>query len=1079
MALSRGSLERDTLERVWRLGGTVPETIHECVHNLVARTVASQPGAPSICAWDGELTYGELDNLASKLAYQLVTLGISPSDIVPLLFEKSMWTIVAVLGVVKASAGFVILDRLLPKERLQAIVQQVRPKLILCSHLNQDLASSFTQLLVIIGPGLADEGPILPRDHLAPHPSSIVYVVFTSGSTGTPKGCVISHANLSSALYHQIQSLSFQPTSRVFDFASYSFDVAIHNVFATLVSGGCVCVPSEAERKDELEKTICRMKASLVNLTPTVARLINLEGIPTLKTLVLLGETFTEHDSKRWWGKTHLINSYGPTECTSISTINDTASNPSELRSIGVGKGVATWVVDSQDHNILLPWGQTGELLLEGPIVGLGYLHDAEQTQAAFIQDPAWLVQGAFGVPGRRSRLYKTGDLVRYDDDGNIIFIGRKDTQVKIRGNRVELEEVEYRVQECIPEALQVVAEVIVLAGSQDRPVLAAFLKIPEASPDDGEPTAKLLNMNGVVQAKLAKHLPAYMIPTVYFAVAKLPLTLTGKTNRKLLRGIGASFSVEQVAAVETQKKPPRTEEERMLQSLWARILRIASHSIGANDDFFRLGGDSIAAMKLVGEARRVGIQLVVADIFRNPVLTELANVTKRKLAHEETSVVMLDPSLGKKFLSEINSSVVGIRAEDVAEILPLTNIQESFVLDGLSENRQFVDYYHLDLGPRLELTKLRESCRQVVKGISILRASFLPFQGKHWMVILKHLNTQFHVTDVNCDLQDAMVDIFLHDVATFERNQPIIRFFLLRNQWGSRLVVRLSHAQYDGISIPIIFKRLMGAYRGENVSESTTFSQYLAHVSRQRPTSIAYWQRLLKGSKYTDIGAHFFPRTISDPVPVPFRLEKELRSPPLPACITKGSFMCAAWAVCLARTMQEDNIICGQLVNGRNSAIFSADEIIGPCINIVPVRVQLTSHRDMLELVRSVQEKFISLGEADSLGFRDIVENCTDWPKGSKIFVCAVHQNIEEEQAFETEGFTSCIRRFENPHRLPICLYMFSFPRGDKMNVQIFTHSHMIDRETAQELLNSFCSCVEKMAAGLNLPLAELLDSI
>ena len=425
MATSQICHELDGLRSVWKLGATLPEAVHESIGSLVARTVAKQPGAPAVCAWDGELTYGKLDELASKLACQLVNLGIGSGDIVPLCFEKTMWTVVSVFGVVKAGAGFVILDRLLPEKRLQVIVQQTQSNLILTSLLNCELTSRLSQTTVLVGPALAkDDRPILSKSYPTPHPSSIVYVVFTSGSTGVPKGCVISHENLCSALHYQIHILGFKPTSRVFDFASYSFDVAIHNIFAALVIGGCVCIPNDTHRMDNLENSMAQMQATIVNLTPTVARLLNLEAIPTLETLILLGEMVTEYDSKARWGRIQLINAYGPTECTSLSTINYTASNPAMLESIGVGKGAVTWIVDPKNHNILLEWGDIGELLIEGPIVGLGYLHDPENTVAAFIEDPQWLVQGAFGIPGRRGRLYKTGDLVRYGKDGNIMIFG-------------------------------------------------------------------------------------------------------------------------------------------------------------------------------------------------------------------------------------------------------------------------------------------------------------------------------------------------------------------------------------------------------------------------------------------------------------------------------------------------------------------------------------------------------------------------------------------------------------------------------------------------------------------------------
>lgn len=218
-----------------------------------------------------------------------------------------------------------------------------------------------------------------------------------------------------------------------------------------------------------------------------MARLLKPEAIPTVETLILLGEMVTAYNSKVWWGRARLINAYGPTDCTSISTINCTISTPAKVESIGIGKGVVTWIVDPAVHYILLERGQIGELLIEGPIVGLGYLHGPGKTTAAFFEDPQWLVQGTSGIPGTRGRLYKTGDLVRYGKDGNIMILGRKDTQVKIRDGRVELGEVERRVRDCMPEATQSVAKAVCDASRIENRLFSSSIPAePRFSIDKG-----------------------------------------------------------------------------------------------------------------------------------------------------------------------------------------------------------------------------------------------------------------------------------------------------------------------------------------------------------------------------------------------------------------------------------------------------------------------------------------------------------------------------------------------------------------------------------------------------------------
>ncbi|EFQ92914.1 hypothetical protein PTT_09891 [Pyrenophora teres f. teres 0-1] len=312
-------------------------------------------------------------------------------------------------------------------------------------------------------------------------------------------------------------------------------------------------------------------------------------------------------------------------------------------------------MVDPENHERLAPLGSMGELLVEGPILARGYLNDVNKTEAAFINDPAWLLEGYRGHVGRRGRLYKTGDLVRYDVDGNLVYLGRKDSQVKVRGQRVELGEIEHHVRECLPEARQLAVEVILPSGQKNHAMLAVFVQLGkgthnahlEEKAGGDNITAQVVFLTGT-EEELAKRLPKHMVPTVFFALLHFPMTTSGKTDRKRLREIGASFTAQQLAETQTSsqgpKRQPSTEAEQTMQQLWARVLGIDADIIGLDDSFFRLGGDSIAAMKLVGSARRTGLPLSVADIFRYPKLAEItSSVTCEDVSPSTASIQHLD----------------------------------------------------------------------------------------------------------------------------------------------------------------------------------------------------------------------------------------------------------------------------------------------------------------------------------------------------------------------------------------------------------------------------------------------------
>jgi acyl-CoA synthetase (AMP-forming)/AMP-acid ligase II len=256
--------------------------------------------------------------------------------------------------------------------------------------------------------------------------------------------------------------------------------------------------------------------------------------------------------------------------------INTHGSRPEEVTSIGKGVGLVTWVVDPENHNCLLPPGYISELLLEGPLVGSGYLNDPDKTAAAFVEDPTWLLRGVPGRSARHGRLYKTGDLVRYSTDRSLIYVGRKDTQVKICGQRVELGEVEYQVQEVLPEARHVVTEVIMPQGRNSSPTLAAFLAINDNSIENNKPepndTVSILPITAHIKERLTNRLPNYMILIVLFSMKELPMTRTGKTDRRQLHEIGASFSVQQLAEIRTAgqvtKRQPTCNTEKRIQRI-------------------------------------------------------------------------------------------------------------------------------------------------------------------------------------------------------------------------------------------------------------------------------------------------------------------------------------------------------------------------------------------------------------------------------------------------------------------------------------------------------------------------------
>lgn len=638
-----GAVTPTDLAQMWEQNQKAPVPAERCIHEIIQDQVRVQPGSPAVSAWDGDLTYLELDQLSTNMASHLLDLGVGAGVFVPLCFEKSLWATVAMLAMVKTGGSFVLLDPSLPKQRLQAIVEQVDARIILCSPKNQNLSAELCGEVIVTSDEFLEEIRQRRVSDELPSPAldSIIYVVFTSGTTGTPKGAIIHHRSSASAVLHQVKGFGYTRDTRLYDFSTYSFDGCILNAFTVLAAGGCLCVPTDDDRKTNLAKSLESLKANAIFLTPSVAELLSPEELPHMRSMILGGEAIRVKDIQPWWDSAtaNVFTIYGPSECTPVSMINPQPTTPEAALRLGWGAGQVTWIVNPNDHNSLAPFGSVGELLLEGPLVGQGYLNEPEKTAAAFIKSPDWLTQGLPGLyAGRSGRLYKTGDLAKFNDDGSISYMGRKDDQVKVRGQRVELGEVEHQAQLCFPEATQLAAEVFVPQSAEDevKSILVLFVQLPEDYPISGvlatstPVTVKILQPPAEVVDRLSESLPSYMIPTAFLSLQHLPMGTTGKMDRKRLRLIAGSISANELAQIRTAgagpKREAKTNAEKRMQGIWAKVLGVDAHQIGMDDSFFQLGGDSISAMKLTGEVRKEGLTLTVADIFCHPRLQQVVS---------------------------------------------------------------------------------------------------------------------------------------------------------------------------------------------------------------------------------------------------------------------------------------------------------------------------------------------------------------------------------------------------------------------------------------------------------------------
>ena len=1001
----------EDLSKIWSWNAHLPETIDNCVHNIIHCKANEQPDAPAIDAWDGKMTYQELDTKSTFLAAHIVEqFGHCTDQVVPLFFSKSVWVPVAALAVMKAGGACLLLDTAQPNERLQAILAQMTPGLMICSVAERNRAVTVGgNKHLVLGENQMNEIcstldvskielPIVPS-------SGLLYVTYTSGSTGTPKGVRISHANFASALHHQRGRIGYDGGSRVYDFASYSFDIAWSNIIHTLAYGGCICIPSIQERDNDLVGSMQRLQANAANMTDSVLALLQPSSLPLMKVLISAGEASKVTTIKEWSSAVSFYQIYGPAECTPLSTGQLTPSD-STLATMGTGLGFNTWVVDASTQK-LVPLGVVGELWLEGPAVGLGYVNNENKEAEAFVVDPLWLVAGSASIPGRRGRCYRTGDLVRYREDGTLEHMGRKDSQVKIRGQRVELGEIEHQISRGLA-ALgedfnpQVAADVVTPKGSTE-PTLVAFLTAGSRIEDKAW-EAGLVKLGENLNTWLANVLPAYMIPSGYLALADWPATSTGKLDRMRLRELGTKQPLPDLQTSEDQHTAPTPAEETMtaaetrLRALWAMVLKVDMSTIRSKDNFLRIGGDSIKAVRLVSAARKQSLVLSVAKILKHPRLSDMAlNMTEGKeLAyHEPKPFSLLDSEIATQDVLDEIAPFLDFPTDQVRDIAPTTYTQALCVDAATYSPPQGCFVFHIDIPEHIPLDSIIGFAQMLWNRVDILRTVFAKSTSGDLLQIIPGdipVPLETHKVGQESTLEDASAEIFEASLQPALRMGAVYVKFMLVHGIGKarRFGFRVSHGHFDGVSLIPILSCLAATLQGREWPSIPKFVGYIGYVRKQDAKTMDHWKKALKGSK---------PMAL-EPTGEKSRIithTKIIESPPSIPDFTSANIFLAACAEALSRLHDTPDVNASLTVSGRTMLPGGLDNVIGPCLNQIPLRVSLPVNRTFEETLTAVKQAQLDTLPAEVATSQSIYKTCAeDWPEHQrKMFYNVQFHNV------------------------------------------------------------------------------------
>jgi len=947
---------------------------HLCIHQLFEAQVENTPDSIAVVFKEEQLTYQELNYQANKIAHYLQSLGVKPEVLVGICVERSLEMIVGMLGILKAGGAYVPLDPTYPKERLSFMLSDSQVQVVLTQEkFVEGLTASGAKLVCLDTDweSFQRESNENPSSGVAP--DNLAYVIYTSGSTGIPKGVLIQHQGVCNLVQAQIKLFDVHQNSRVLQFASFSFDASVWEIFMALCSGASLYIGTQDSLRPgtDLMQFLREQSITQVTLPPTALAALPIAELPNLQTLIVAGEACNLKLIAEWSKGRRFFNAYGPTESTVCATVAEYISGDTQLT---IGRAIAnTQVYILDNHQQPVPIGTPGELYIGGDGLARGYLNRPELTKDKFISNPFEKAEG--------SRLYKTGDLARFLPDGNIEFLGRVDHQVKIRGFRIELGEIEAflsqhsDVQQAVVIAREDIpgdtcAEGLVPSGAEvsRSKRLVAYIVLNQ----------KVDAIATTLKRFLQDKLPNYMVPAVFVILDSLPLTPNGKVDRQNLPACDRSRP-----DLEETFIAPRNSTEATLFGIWAELLGL--EQIGINDNFFNLGGHSLIAAQILSRIRdSFQVELFFHHIFASPTIAGLAGLIEQ---HSHLKQQLQRPAMQPISRSGyLSASFAQERVYFIQEVAPESTAYQAQVT--------------LQFTGKLDVAALEQCLGEIVRRHEIFRTTFPAVDGRLFQVI--HPAEAISLTTIDLQTfpeseQEATIQrLFDAEVQKpFYLNQlPLVRWLLLKLSDQDHLLIHIEHHMvHDGWSFNNVFLnefvQLYQAFCLGNPSPlpelTFQFGDY-AHwqrewvKSQEAEAQLAYWQQQLSGSPPLLQLPYDRPRPAEQTyngaqvrVELPICLCESLRVLSRQEGITLFMTTLAAFLVIVRRYTEQDDLCVGTAVANRR--MRETEKLIGMIVNNLVLRTDLSGNPTFRELLGRVCQVSLEAFANEDLPFDKVVE--------------------------------------------------------------------------------------------------------
>ncbi|MFD7505022.1 amino acid adenylation domain-containing protein, partial [Streptomyces sp. NPDC059850] len=921
---------------------------------------AEAPGAVALIHGTGSTTAGELNAAANQLARLLRARGAAPESLVGLYLPRSPEQVTAVLAVLKAGAAYLPLDPAYPAERTAYVLNDAKPSLVITTARFADaLPPGPAHLVVLDDPGVRSElaassatdpaGPERP----AVTPESAAYVIHTSGSTGHPKGVVGLHGGALNRVHWFAAAHPLPPGRPVLGKTSLSFIDGTTELFGALLHGAPLVLAADTalSAAEDIIELVDRHGIGRVSLVPSLlSALLDSDQAHRLRACgvwVSSGEALPAELAARVADVlpgSRLLNLYGSSEATGDSLAAVCADGD-----VSLGTPVHnTTALVLDDRLAPVRPGQVGELYLAGAGLARGYLGRPDLTSERF-------VAAADGT-----RMYRTGDRVRLRPDGHLGYVGRADAQVKLRGNRVELAEVEAALR----GAPGVAEAAAVVHGADGDGRLVGYVTPAAGRPDPEQ-----------VKRHTATVLPDYAVPAAVVVLDTLPRTPSGKTDRRALPA--PEFTTRSGRA-------PSGRAETALCELFADVLGVGP--VSAEDGFTDLGGDSIKALRLVGRARRAGIVFSAREVFEHRTPAALAVVAASGDADTKKPAAELRGPLSP----DETAAVLAERGE--GEILPVTPLQEGLLFLGLLDGSDvYVVQSSLDLDGAVDADRMRGALAGLLDRHANLRAAFL-YEGLSAPVAFcaSRVPVPWRHSDLSA-LTAAEREEAARRAADADRAEPfdpaappLLRLRLISlDGTRHRLVLTYHHLLLDGWSLPILLSELLRLYAADGdaaraPAPPVPFSEHLRLLgARDRAAAADAWRQALAGPAEPTLVAPGadgvrYPSETAETRLTPRateRLERCARA----AGLTVASVVQGAWALVLGQLTGRDDVVFGSTVSGRPAELDGHAGMVGLFANTVPVRVAWTPRETLLDLMVRAQAEQSALLEHQHLGLAEI----------------------------------------------------------------------------------------------------------